>query len=73
MIATDKLLHALVGIAIAAIVYPLSIYVALGAVIVAAVGKELWDARGHGNPEVMDAVATCAGGFGLLVWYRFLL
>lgn len=73
MITIDKLLHLLAGIAIAAILYPLGIYVALGAVLVAAVGKELWDARGHGTLEVLDAVATCVGGFGLLVWYCFLL
>jgi len=70
---TDKLLHLLVGIAIAAVLYPLGIYVALGAVVVAAVGKELWDARGHGTPEVLDAVATCVGGFGLLFWYGLIL
>lgn len=66
---TDKLLHLLVGIAIAAILYPLGIYVTLGAVVVAAVGKELWDARDHGTPQVLDAVATCVGGFLLLAWY----
>lgn len=31
-------------------------------------GKELWDSLGHGTPEVMDAVFTMAGGFGLLGW-----
>lgn len=70
---TDKLLHLLVGIAIAAVLYPLDIYVTLGAVVVAAVGKELWDARGHGTPEVLDAVATMVGGAGLLGWYRFVI
>ena len=55
---TDKLLHLLVGIAIAAILCPLGIYVALGAVVVAAVGKELRDMRGHGTPEVREAVAS---------------
>jgi hypothetical protein len=70
---TDKLLHLLAGISIAAILYPLGIYVALGAVAVAAVGKELWDARGRGTPEVLDAVAACVGGFGLLFWYWVIL
>ena len=41
---------------------------ALMAVILAAVGKELWDAQGHGTPDRIDALATVAGGCAMLGW-----
>jgi nucleoside permease NupC len=66
---TDKLLHLLVGIAIAAILYPFGVLPAVLAVCIAAIGKELQDMRGHGTPEVLDAAATIAGGGLLLGWY----
>ena len=69
---TDKLLHLLVGIAIAAILYPFGLIPALVAVVVAAIGKELWDKTGRGTPELLDAVATIAGGAALLAWYYFI-
>ena len=66
---TDKLLHLLVGIAIAAILYPFGLTLATVAVVVAAIGKELWDKTGRGTSEVLNAVATIAGGAALLGWY----
>jgi hypothetical protein len=66
---TDKLLHILVGIAIAAILYPLGLIPAVVAVVVVAISKELWDRTGRGTPELLDAVATIAGGALLLGWY----
>lgn len=36
----------------------------------AAVGKELWDAQGHGTPDRIDALVTVAGGAAMLVWLR---
>ena len=66
---TDKLLHFLVGIAIAAILYPFGVLPTMLAVTIAAIGKELRDMRGHGTPEVLDALATLAGGAVLLGWY----
>lgn len=69
MMPTDKLLHLLSGIAVAALVYPFGILWACLAVCAAAVGKELRDARGFGTPEVLDAVATLAGGALLVGWY----
>lgn len=66
---TDKLLHLLVGSAIAALVYPFGILWAIAAVSVAAVGKEIYDSTGRGNVELLDAMATLAGGAVLLGWY----
>jgi len=66
---TDKLLHLLVGIAIAAALYPFGLIPAMLAVTIAAVGKELYDSTGSGHVEVLDAVATLAGGAVLLGWY----
>jgi hypothetical protein len=67
---TDKLLHFLAGIAMAAILYPFGILPAMLAVTIAAIGKELRDMRGHGTPEVLDALATVAGGAALLGWFE---
>jgi hypothetical protein len=66
---TDKLLHLLAGIAIAAVVYPFGILWACLAVLIAAIGKEAWDSTGRGHVELLDAVATLAGGAVLLGWY----
>lgn len=38
------------------------------AVVVAAVGKELWDAQGHGTPDRVDALATVIGGVLMASW-----
>jgi hypothetical protein len=70
---TDKLLHIIVGIAIAAIIYPFGSLPAMLVVTIAAIGKELRDMRGHGTPEVLDALATVIGGAALLGWYQFAL
>jgi hypothetical protein len=66
---TVKLLHLLVGITIAATLYPLGLIPSGVAVVVASIGKELWDKTGRGTPELLDAVATIAGGAALLGWY----
>ena len=59
----DKQAHFLAGAAIASTVslygYPL---VGLLLCVVAAVGKELYDATGRGTPDVWDAVVTILGG-----------
>ena len=64
----DKLLHILAGAAIAAALLPWGVIPALLAVVVAAVGKELWDAQGHGTPDHIDALVTVAGGVLMLGW-----
>lgn len=67
----DKVTHTLAGAAIAAALLPWGVISALLAVIVAAVGKELWDAQGHGMPDHIDALATVAGGAAMLVWLLY--
>lgn len=68
MIALDKVTHTMAGAAIAAALLPWGVIPALLAVAVAAVGKELWDAQGHGTPDHIDALATVAGGTAMLGW-----
>jgi len=72
MIPADKLLHILAGIAIAAAVAPFGAVPAFCAVLFAAIGKELYDRTGRGTPELLDAVATIAGGVALLAWYSII-
>lgn len=64
----DKVAHTLAGAAIAAALLPLGVIPALLAVVIAAVGKEVWDARGHGTPDKWDAIATIAGGALMIGW-----
>lgn len=64
----DKITHNLAGAAIAAALLPWGVIPALLAVIVAAVGKEVWDAQGHGTPDHIDALVTCLGGVLMLGW-----
>lgn len=71
MIPYDKSLHALVGAAIfsaAYIIFTLAalpaLQIAAAAVLLAAIGKEVYDHlhRDKHTPDFMDAVATIAGG-----------
>lgn len=64
----DKITHALAGAAIAAALLPWGVMPSLLAVLVAAVGKELWDAHGHGTPDRIDALVTVAGGALMTGW-----
>ena len=64
----DKITHTLAGAAIAAALLPWGIIPAVLAVVVAAVGKELWDAQGRGTPDRIDALVTVAGGAAMLGW-----
>lgn len=66
---TDKLLHLLAGSTIAALVYPFGFIAVCVAVFGAAVGKEAYDSTGRGHVELLDALATVAGGAVLLGWY----
>lgn len=68
IIPIDKITHTLAGAVIAAALLPLGVIPALVAVIVAAVGKELWDAQGHGTPDRIDALVTVIGGVLMLSW-----
>ncbi len=64
----DKITHTLAGAAIAAAMLPWGVIPALLAVVVAAVGKELWDAQGNGTPDMVDALVTVAGGVAMIGW-----
>lgn len=64
----DKITHTLAGAAIAAALMPWGVIPAMIAVVVAAVGKEFWDAQGHGTPDRIDALATVAGGVLMASW-----
>ena len=67
-IPIDKIAHTLAGAAIAAALLPFGLIPALMAVVIAAVGKELWDAQGHGTPDHIDALVTVIGGVLMLGW-----
>lgn len=67
----DKTAHTLAGAAIAAALLPWGAITALLAVVVAAVGKEVWDAQGHGTPDRIDALVTVAGGAAMLGWLLY--
>lgn len=69
MIPRDKLLHILAGALIAAVAWAASGDAAAGivAAVVIGAGKELWDAgQPDRTPDVLDAIATAAGG--VLLW-----
>jgi len=68
MMQLDKITHTLAGAAIAAALLPFGLIPALAAVLVAAVGKELWDAQGHGTPDLYDALVTVIGGVLMASW-----
>lgn len=72
MIQLDKITHTLAGAAIAAALLPFGVIPALLAVIVAAVGKELWDAQDHGTPDRIDALVTVIGGVLMLGWLSYI-
>ena len=72
MIARDKMAHFHAGIAVAALAYPFGLPLVALAVVVSAVGKELWDLQGNGTPEAWDAIATILGGVALVGWYHLI-
>ena len=67
-IPIDKIAHTLAGAAIAAALLPFGLIPALLAIVAAAVGKELWDAQGHGTPDHIDALVTVIGGVLMASW-----
>ena len=58
----DKQAHFWWGWAIAATLYPIDLW--LGILVAGLMGaaKEIWDAQGHGTPDVKDFAATALGG-----------
>lgn len=61
----DKALHILVGVLVYAVAHFVSPVVGMAAVVVAAVGKEIYDKqhKDKHTPDVWDAIATIGGGF----------
>ena len=64
MIPQDKIKHFIAGAIASIVVYVATsnatIAVSLSALL--GISKEVYDSRGHGTVEVLDAVATVAGG-----------
>ena len=61
-IAKDKLLHFVAGVLVYALTaWILGVY-ALIAVVIVAIGKEVYDSHYGGTVDVYDALATMAGG-----------
>lgn len=60
----DKLQHFIVGVLVYAAAHFLGIWVGLIAVVVAAVGKEIfdWFHKENHTPDPWDAIVTIAGG-----------
>ena len=69
----DKITHTLAGAAIAAALLPFGVIQSLLAVVIAAVGKEPWDAQGHGTPDKLDAIATVFGGIAMSAWLQLVV
>jgi len=63
-IPKDKLLHFVAGLICATFVYLIfeNLTLAIGASVILGIAKEVYDSRGHGTVEVLDAVATIVGG-----------
>ena len=66
-IPRDKLLHFVAGSICSAFIYAVSgnLTLAIVASVALGIAKEIYDSRGHGTVEVLDAVATVVGlGWG---------
>ncbi len=64
MIQQDKIKHFIAGAIASAFVYAItgSPTLTFGASVALGIAKEVYDSRGHGTVEVLDAVATGLGG-----------
>lgn len=63
----DKLQHLAAGAIIALSSIWIGVTYSLILVATAAIGKEVYDKFDHGKPELMDSVATIAGGVLVVV------
>ena len=63
-IQQDKIKHFIAGAIASIVVYVVTfnVTIALAFSALLGIGKEVYDSRGHGTVEVLDAVATIAGG-----------
>ena len=58
----DKQAHFWWGWAIAATLYQVDLWFAILVAALMGAAKEIWDAHGHGTPDVKDFAATALGG-----------
>lgn len=65
--AKDKIKHMMAGAIIALPSIWIGMTYAMILVAAAGIGKEIYDRFDHGKPELMDAVATMAGGVIVVV------
>jgi len=65
----DKVNHFIVGQAVALVLLLIGWEISLMAVVLVAVSKEIWDGRGNGNAELLDAAATILGGILIVGLY----
>lgn len=66
----DKITHIVTGAAIVALIWPVHPLSSVTACLLAAVGKEVYDAfhRDTHTPDGLDALATVVGGAGAALW-----
>ena len=74
-IPRDKIYHAIAGAVLGSGVFYVTGSAAwgIGAAAAAGIVKELYDMRGNGTVEALDAAATCAGGIAAVALLRLLL
>lgn len=72
--SNDKLLHVLVGALIVALLWSVSPLASAVCCFAAAVGKEIYDEqhRDVHTPDLLDVVATLAGGGVSALWLKSL-
>ena len=63
-IQQDKIKHFIAGAIASIVVYvaTFNVTIAVSFSVLLGIGKEVYDSQGHGTVEVLDAVATVAGG-----------
>jgi len=61
-IPIDKQAHFWWGWAIAATLYPVSLWLGIFVAALMGASKEFWDKQGHGTPDIYDFYATAFGG-----------
>ncbi len=71
-IQQDKIKHFAVGFAVSFVTYVVTANVTIAVAFSAllGIGKEVYDSRGHGTVEVLDAVATVLGGVVGVILFR---
>ena len=71
----DKVYHLIAGAVIGSGVFIIthSVPWGIGATAAAGIVKEIYDMRGNGTVEALDAAATCAGGIVAVALLRLLL